>query len=413
MYLLFSDEIQNALYRYTRYTGYLGSKAPFAFALDVCAHLLSGSRGSRIQPGSWSSCVWVHPRMHRLPNHLGLTRRSPSSVLPLLCSRFTTAPAAGIGELDLQHFASIVGPANVVTEADALQAFNTDWMRKYVGHSKVALRPGSTDDVSKILAHCNAQQISVVPQGGNTGLVGGSVPIKEELVLSLGRMNEIISLDLHAGNLICQAGCVLETLQDYAHARGYTMPLDLGAKGSCQIGGNIATNAGGLRFLRYGSLHGSVLGLEVVLADGTVLDNLTALRKDNTGYDLKQLFIGSEGTLGIVTAAAIALPRASASVQLAFLGCETYESVLRTFSAAKKDLGEVLSAVEFLDRESFELVMSQKDHLGVRAPLDTDCRWVQAGVRAGQCRIWEGSQRRRCGIARMRGGGMTRGAFVS
>merc|ERR1719221_741905 len=148
------------------------------------------------------------------------------------------------------------------------------------------------------------------------------------------------------------------------------MPLDLGAKGSCQIGGNVATNAGGLRFLRYGSLHGSVLGLEVVLADGTVLDNLTALRKDNTGYDLKQLFIGSEGTLGVITGVALALPRAPTSVQLAFLACESYEGVLETFSAAKRDLGEVLSAVEFLDHESFELVTSH----GVRDPLGAASR---------------------------------------
>jgi len=150
------------------------------------------------------------------------------------------------------------------------------------------------------------------------------------------------------------------------------MPLDLGAKGSCQIGGNIATNAGGLRYLRYGSLHGTVLGLEVVLADGTVLDNLTALRKDNTGYDLKQLFIGSEGTLGIITACAIALPRAPSSVQLAYLGCDSYEDVLKTFSSAKRDLGEVLSAIEFLDRESFELVAGHAE--GFRDPLDEQCR---------------------------------------
>ena len=143
------------------------------------------------------------------------------------------------------------------------------------------------------------------------------------------------------------------------------MPLDLGAKGSCQIGGNIATNAGGLRFLRYGSLHGSVLGLEVVLADGTVLDNLTALRKDNTGYDVKQLLIGSEGTLGVVTGCAIALPRAPTSVQLAFLGLSSFDAVLACFGAAKRDLGEVLSAVEFLDAESYELV---NRHLGGRPP---------------------------------------------
>jgi len=285
---------------------------------------------------------------------------------------FSTPQRGALSELDVQHLASIVGPSNAVTDADALEQYNTDWMRKYRGNSKLALRPSSTAEVSAILAHCNERRIPVVPQGGNTGLVGGSVPVDDEVVLSLSRMNRVLSLDEHAGNLICEAGCVLETLQEYVAQRGYTMPIDLGAKGSCQIGGNIATNAGGLRFLRYGSLHGTVLGLEVVLADGTVLDNLTALRKDNTGYDLKQLFIGSEGTLGVVTACAMAVPRAPTSVQLAYLGCESFEAVLQTFSSAKRDLGEVLSAVEFLDRESFELVAGHNE--GFRDPLDTACR---------------------------------------
>ena len=290
-------------------------------------------------------------------------------------------------DLDVQHFASIVGPSGVLTEPADLEPFNTDWMGKYKGASRLALRPGSTQEVSRILAHCNERRLPVVPQGGNTGLVGGSVPVGDEIVLSLSRMNRVISLDEHAGNLVCEAGCVLETLQEHAWARGYTMPLDLGAKGSCQIGGNIATNAGGLRYLRYGSLHGTVLGLEVVLADGTVLDSLTALRKDNTGYDLKQLFIGAEGTLGVITACALALPRAPQSVQLAFLGVDSYEAVLRTFGAARRELGEVLSAIEFLDRESFELVTAPPQPTatdggggggggggGARRPLETSCR---------------------------------------
>lgn len=285
---------------------------------------------------------------------------------------FSSQPAGALNSLDIEHFASIIGGHNVVTDAQELEVYNTDWMRKYRGNSKVALRPGSTADVSAILMHCNKRRIPVVPQGGNTGLVGGSVPVDDEVVVSLSRMNQVLSLDEHAGNLICQSGCVLESLQNYVWERGYTMPLDLGAKGSCQIGGNIATNAGGLRYLRYGSLHGTVLGLEVVLADGTVLDNLSALRKDNTGYDLKQLFIGSEGTLGIITACAMALPRAPKSIQLAYLGCDSYEAVLQTFASAKRDLGEVLSAIEFLDRESLELVAGHAE--GFRDPLEHKCR---------------------------------------
>ena len=180
--------------------------------------------------------------------------------------RLSTAAAsdhyASITQADIDHFASIVGGSNVITDEGSLETYNLDWMRKYRGRSKLALRPGSTAEVSSVLAHCHARRIPLVPQGGNTGLVGGSVPVGEEVVLSLSGMSAVLALDEHAGNLVCEAGCVLETLQEHVAARGYTMPIDLGAKGSCQIGGNVATNAGGLRFLRYGSLHGSVLGLE-------------------------------------------------------------------------------------------------------------------------------------------------------
>lgn len=275
-------------------------------------------------------------------------------------------------EADVQHFASVVGPSNLITDAHALEAYNTDWMGTYRGASRLALRPSSTEEVSQILEHCHRQHISIVPQGGNTGLVGGSVPLSDEVVLSLSRMNRVLSLDEHAGHLVCEAGCVLESLQAHVWDHGYTMPLDLGAKGSCQIGGNLATNAGGLRYLRYGSLHGTVLGLEAVLADGTVLDSLTALRKDNTGYDVKQLLIGSEGTLGVITKVALALPRAPASIKVAFLGLESYEAVLQTFVAARRDLGEVLSAIEFLDAEAHEVVTSSHGH--ARPPLETRCR---------------------------------------
>ncbi|XP_045414721.1 D-2-hydroxyglutarate dehydrogenase, mitochondrial isoform X3 [Lemur catta] len=158
------------------------------------------------------------------------------------------------------------------------------------------------------------------------------------------------------GTLVCQAGCVLEQLSRHVEERGFVMPLDLGAKGSCHIGGNVATNAGGLRFLRYGSLHGTVLGLEVVLADGTVLNCLTSLRKDNTGYDLKQLFIGSEGTLGVITAVSILCPPKPKAVSVAFLGCPSFAEVLRTFCTCKGMLGEILSAFEFMDAECMQLV---------------------------------------------------------
>ncbi|XP_052228670.1 D-2-hydroxyglutarate dehydrogenase, mitochondrial-like isoform X2 [Dreissena polymorpha] len=171
-------------------------------------------------------------------------------------------------------------------------------------------------------------------------------------------MNNIISLDALSGILTCQAGCILGNLNDHVSQHNLIMPLDLGAKGSCHIGGNLATNAGGIRLLRYGSLHGSVLGLEAVLANGEILDCMSTLRKDNTGYDLKQLFIGSEGALGIITKAAILCPQKSNTVNLAFLGLDSFNDVLDVFRDSKKHLSEILSAFEFLDSESLKVCTS-------------------------------------------------------
>nr|XP_034989600.1 D-2-hydroxyglutarate dehydrogenase, mitochondrial isoform X4 [Zootoca vivipara]XP_034989601.1 D-2-hydroxyglutarate dehydrogenase, mitochondrial isoform X4 [Zootoca vivipara]XP_034989608.1 D-2-hydroxyglutarate dehydrogenase, mitochondrial isoform X4 [Zootoca vivipara] len=179
-------------------------------------------------------------------------------------------------------------------------------------------------------------------------------------------MNQIISFDNVSGILVCQAGCILENLNQYLEQLDFIMPLDLGAKGSCHIGGNVATNAGGLRLLRYGSLRGTVLGLEVVLADGSVLNCLSSLRKDNTGYDLKQLFIGSEGTLGVITAVSILCPRKPKAVNLAFLGCPSFSQVLKTFTLCKGMLGEILSAYEFMDNECMKLV---EKHLKLTNPV--------------------------------------------
>ncbi|KAJ3338785.1 hypothetical protein HDU91_001125, partial [Kappamyces sp. JEL0680] len=165
------------------------------------------------------------------------------------------------------------------------------------------------------------------------------------------------------------AGCILEVLDGWLKERGFMMPLDLGAKGSCHIGGNVATNAGGVRLLRYGSLHGSVLSLEVVLADGTIMEVGKPLRKDNTGYDLKQLFIGSEGTLGMITGVSILTPPKPTSTNVALLGLESYDSVMKAFQVAKRDLGEVLSAFEFFDRPSLDLTL--KHIANARDPFET------------------------------------------
>lgn len=207
-----------------------------------------------------------------------------------------------------------------MTDKSDLQSNNIDFMAAVRGYSQVLLKPRTTTEVSAILKYCNARKLAVCPQGGNTGLVGGSVPVFDEIILSTQLMNEIEHVDDVSGVLVCQAGCVLERLEERAAEHGLVMPIDLGAKGTCHIGGNVSTNAGGLRLLRYGNLHGNVLGVEAVKADGTILDLMSNFKKDNTGYHLKHLFIGSEGTLGVVTKVAIACPTASKAINVAFVG---------------------------------------------------------------------------------------------
>lgn len=267
-------------------------------------------------------------------------------------------------------------------------------MRKYQGAGRCVLRPRTTQEVSAVLRHCWDRRLAVVPQGGNTGLVGGSTPVFDEIVLSTGRMTDIRGFDPVSGALIAQAGAVLANCDAAARAHGHCMPLDLGASGSCAIGGNVATNAGGIRLLRYGSMHGNVLGLETVLADGTIIDTLSTLRKDNTGYDLKQLFIGSEGTLGIVTAVSILCPAAPQSTSVVYLAVPSFPAALSVLGQARTRLGELLSAFEFVDRASLDVVLT---HLpNARDPLpDSDvCNGVGVStavmlLHGGAGQIWQ------------------------
>lgn len=273
-----------------------------------------------------------------------------------------------LDDKDIQYFRSIL-PDNAVLLNDDAEAFNIDWMRKFRGQSELVLRPKTAEDVSKILKYCNEQMLAVVPQSGNTGLVGGSTPVFDEVILSLTGMNNIRSFDPVSGTLVADAGCVLETVDNYLAERKHIFPLDLGAKGSCLIGGNAATAAGGLRLLRYGSLHGNILGLEAVLPDGTILNNLSTLRKDNTGFDLKQLFIGSEGTIGVITALSVLCPQRSAAVNVAFFGVKDYGSILKAFVKAKEHLSEILSAFEFMDGRTQEFVKRHSTH---KRPIEGD-----------------------------------------
>ncbi|KAH8430750.1 FAD-binding oxidoreductase [Aspergillus melleus] len=274
---------------------------------------------------------------------------------------------------DVQIFKDLLGSPSAVIDgvttdaADDIEPFNGDWMRKYRGHTKLVLKPQNAQELSKVLKHCNERKLAVVPQGGNTGLVGGSVPVFDEIVINTSRMNKIRSFDEASGVLVADAGVILEVADQHLAQKDHLFPLDLGAKGSCHIGGNVATNAGGLRLLRYGSLHGNVLGLEAVLPDGTIVDSLSTLRKNNTGYDLKQLFVGAEGTIGIITAVSILCPPRPKAVNVAYFGLESFEQVRQAFKEAKGQLSEILSAFELMDGRSQKLV---HESTGNKYPLE-------------------------------------------
>ena len=283
----------------------------------------------------------------------------PSDMSPIPSRR--SWPFASVDADDVRAFVDALGgdDARVLTTREAKAKYNSDWMNKYVGDAAVVVLPRDAEEVSNVLRRCWRRRLAVVPQGGNTGLVGGATPTRDEVVVSCELMKRIITIDEDAGCAVCESGVVLEELESAVRARGMTVPLDLGAKGKCQMGGCVSTNAGGLRLLRYGSLRGSVLGLEVVLPNGDILDLIRTLRKDNTGYDLKQIFIGAEGTLGVVTKVAIMTPRAPLSVNVALFGLKTFVQCVEMLKLARARLGEILSAFEFFDKESLDLVLAQ------------------------------------------------------
>jgi FAD/FMN-containing dehydrogenase len=205
--------------------------------------------------------------------------------LPSRSSTFTVPTRQHVDNLRavLSSPASLLSTLDETATPQELDGYNQDWMNKYKGRSPIVVKPKTTEELSSLMKYCYDNGLAIVPQGGNTGLVGGSVPIHDEVVISLANLNSVRSFDPVSGILVADAGMILETADGYLAEKGFIFPLDLGAKGSCHIGGVVATNAGGLRLLRYGSLHGTVLGLEVVLPDGTIWNGLSKLRKDNTG----------------------------------------------------------------------------------------------------------------------------------
>ncbi|XP_022183515.1 D-2-hydroxyglutarate dehydrogenase, mitochondrial-like [Myzus persicae] len=272
---------------------------------------------------------------------------------------------------DVEYFKNLLGANNFIT-GEEVKSYNVDWLKFVSGFSKYVLKPKTTEQVSAILKYCYERDIAVCVQGGNTGLVGGSVPVFDEVILSTSAMNSIISFNKLSGVLVCQAGCVLENLMNYVQNEGFIMPFDLGAKGTCQIGGNLATNAGGLRLIKYGSLQGSVLGLQAVLADGQILDCLNTLKKDNTGYHLKHLFIGSEGTLGVITKIAIQCPNTPKFVNVSFIGLESFDKVLSFFSLVRKEFSNSLSSFELMNSVA---IKSVQKNIGIKCPINDSLKF--------------------------------------
>uniref|UniRef100_A0A673T1L3 D-2-hydroxyglutarate dehydrogenase, mitochondrial n=1 Tax=Suricata suricatta TaxID=37032 RepID=A0A673T1L3_SURSU len=317
------------------------------------------------RPGSLWGATTTSPRICRSGS--STSARAPEVTLTRERYPVRRLPFSVVSREDLEAFERVV-PGRVITDPEVLEASNVDWLRTVRGSSAVLLRPRTSEEVAHILRYCHERNLAVNPQGGNTGMVGGSVPVFDEIILSTALMNQVISFHDLSGTLVCQAGCVLEELSRHVEERGFIMPLDLGAKGSCHIGGNVATNAGGLRFLRYGSLHGTVLGLEVVLADGTVLNCLSAPRKDNTGYDLKQLFIGSEGTLGVITAVSILCPPKPRAVNVAFLESPFYVLIETSGSRAGHDAEKLNDFLEQVLRSGLVTDGTvATDHMKVKA----------------------------------------------
>jgi FAD/FMN-containing dehydrogenase len=273
----------------------------------------------------------------------------------------------------LARLKQAVGAKGFSEDPDEIAPHLVEWRSKYRGHTPLLLRPQTTAEVSAVLAICNETRTAIVPQGGNTGLVGGQIPLNGEVLLSLARLNKIRDIDAANASLIAEAGAILADVHKAAGEIGKFFPLSLASEGSCTIGGNLSTNAGGVDVLRYGSARNLVLGLEVVLPDGCVLDLLRSLHKDNTGYDLKQLFIGAEGTLGVITAATLKLYPAPASYETAFIAMRDPQAAVELLDRLQTATGGLVSAFELIPRLALELVLA---HIpDTRDPLPSPSPW--------------------------------------
>ncbi len=273
----------------------------------------------------------------------------------------------------ISRLSEILGDGHLLTDPADMAAYLHEERSSYDSRALAVARPATSQEVAATVKACAQAGVSLVPQGGNTGLVGGAVSKPDQIILSLGRMNRIRGVDTDNKALTVEAGCSLAQVQMAADGAGLLFPLSMASEGSCQIGGNLSTNAGGTAVLRYGNAKRFVLGLEVVLADGQVWDGLKSLRKDNTGYDLKQLFLGSEGTLGIITAATLALYAKPREIVTAFLGLDSPRNALTLLARLQEATGEQVTGFELMARRSLDFVTR---HIpGARDPLSEAHPW--------------------------------------
>lgn len=269
----------------------------------------------------------------------------------------------------LQKIRDHLGEGGVVEDPTQLEAYNSEWRGHYKGTSTFVARPSNAEECAFVIKTCTDNDIAVVPMSGNTGLVGGAMAEASEVIISTERMNTIHEIDSVNGTMTVGAGCILLEVQRAADEAGKLFPLSLAAEGSCRIGGNLSTNAGGTNVLRYGNARDLVLGLQVVLPSGEIMDGLKGLRKDNTGYELKHLFMGAEGTLGIITAAVLKLFPKPRQRQTALIALTDVDQVIALFARASDAVGDALSGFEYMNRNSLWVTCEHTDV--VRDPFDT------------------------------------------
>ena len=275
----------------------------------------------------------------------------------------------------LEQLKSIVGPKGWTTDPSELESRVIDWRGTAHGATPAVISPASTEEVAAVVRACGSAGVAIVPQGGNTSLCAGAVPDDsgEQIVLSLSRMNRIRNIDAANFSMEVEAGCILENIQRAAAKADRFFGLSLGAEGSCQIGGNLATNAGGINVVRYGTARAQVLGLEAVLADGSIVSGLRSLRKDTAGYDLKQLFIGSEGTLGIITAATLKLYPSPGEISTALIAIDSSGDAVKLLAILRAELSDTIEAFELVSAFVFGLVTQHIPELTL--PFDDVAPW--------------------------------------